>query len=38
MKQFYETYSDPAIVSSLMTQLQVVEDKINSKTQKQKDR
>lgn len=36
MKQFYETYSDPVIVSSLMTQLQVVEDKINSKTQNKK--
>jgi hypothetical protein len=36
MKQFYETYSDAQIVSSLMTQLQVVEDKINSKTQNKK--
>jgi hypothetical protein len=36
MKQFYETYSDAQIVSSLMTQLQVVEDTINSKTQNKK--
>ncbi|HSI74596.1 MAG TPA: DUF1016 N-terminal domain-containing protein [Lunatimonas sp.] len=37
MKQFYETYSDTQIVSSVMTQLQIVENKINaaSKTQLQ---
>ena len=35
MKQFYETYSDPVIVSSLMTQLQLTENKINSPSQTQ---
>ncbi|WP_158858720.1 PDDEXK nuclease domain-containing protein [Lunatibacter salilacus] len=33
MKQFYETYSDPVIVSSVMTQLQIVENRINSVSQ-----
>jgi len=33
MKQFYETYSDSVIVSSLMTQLQIVENRINSASQ-----
>lgn len=35
MKQFYETYSDPVIVSSVMTQLQLTENKINSPSQTQ---
>lgn len=30
MKQFYKTYSDAQIVSSVMTQLQIVEHKINA--------
>ncbi len=33
MKQFYETYSDAQIVSSVMTQLQIVENRINSASQ-----